>query len=141
MKRFAVQMIDRRLSSDWWKTMIEHFVGVGDLFEIRCWKEELSEIAGASCYGKATEDGNEVSIKGSVTCELLEELLTEEPADQTGYNKMTKYFTVNVHNPSCDIQSAHYGTEMYLQLASAEDVDFFERVMNRYPDGFCIGVD
>lgn len=140
MKRFAVQMIDNSISSDWWKTIMEHFTSVGDTFEIRCWKEELSEIAGASLYGAATEDKNEVSIKGIVTQELLEELLTDSPEDKEIYNKMTRYFTVNIKNDLYDIWSGHYGTEMYIEMASVKDIDFFEQVMDQYSEMFSIAM-
>ena len=33
-------MVDNTVSSEWWKTIIHHFIKVGDNFEIRCWKEE-----------------------------------------------------------------------------------------------------
>lgn len=139
MKRYNVQMIDGFVSSDWWKEIMEYFVKAGDTFEIRCWKEESSEIARASLYGDAITDKNEVSIKGIVTKELLEELLDKEPADKSLYNKMTKYFTINVKNSLCDICSAHYGTEMYLDITFDKDIEFFEKVMNQYPEKFSIG--
>lgn len=56
MKRFAVQMTDGLISSDWWKKIIGHLIRAGDPFEIRCWKEEVSEIASASLYGAVMED-------------------------------------------------------------------------------------
>ena len=94
----SLQMIDNRISSDWWKKLVEHFIKVGDAFEIRCWKEELDEIRQASLYGNPTEVRNEVSVKGVVSVELLTELLSDEPSDKSIYNKMTKYFTINVEN-------------------------------------------
>lgn len=42
------QMTDNRISSDWWRKVVKHFVNVGDDFEIRCWKEETDEIKQAS---------------------------------------------------------------------------------------------
>ena len=90
-------------------------------------EEELSEIAGASLYGAATEDKNEVSVKGIVTKELLEELLTDSPEDKEIYNKMTRYFTVNIKNDLYDIWSGHYGTEMYIEMASVKDIAFLSR--------------
>ena len=82
---------------------------------------------------------NEVSIKGIVTKELLEELLTDNPEDKTIYNKMTSFFTVNIKNDLYDIWSEHYGTEMYLEIAAAKDIAFFEQVINQYSDQFSIG--
>lgn len=96
MKRFGVQMIDHSISSQWWKEIMKHFVRVGDVFEIRCWKEEGAEIREASRYGAAVDEKYEVSIKGIMTKELLEDLLTEKTEDKSIYNKMTKYFTIHV---------------------------------------------
>ena len=137
----SLQMIDKKTSSDWWRMIVEHFVNVGDAFEIRCWKEEVDEIRQASLYGNPTEDKNEVSIKGVVTAELLAELLSEEPSDKSIYNKMTKYFTINVENDKCFFCSAHYGTEMYLEKVSDADISFFESVVKQYDDCFSVSVD
>lgn len=120
--------------------MIHHFIRVGDHFEVRCWKEETQEILQAKRYGEAIEDGNEISIKGVLTDELLLELMGEHPTDKEIYNKMTKYFTINVKNELCDICSAHYGTEMYLAINFDKDISFFEQVMSQYSDDcFSIG--
>lgn len=81
---------------------------------------------------------NEVSIKGIVTKELLEELLTDNPTDKTIYNKMTSYFTVNIKNDLYDIRSEHYGTEMYIEITAAKDIAFFEQVISQYSDQFSI---
>ena len=140
MKQFGVQMIDNSVSSQWWKTIIEHFVKIGDTFEIRCWREEVTEIGEASLYGTATYDKYEVSIKGSVTKELLEKLLIEEPTDKSLYNKMTKYFTIHVENNLCDIWSEHYGTEMVIDIMTDADIEFFEQVMRRYSESFSIRI-
>ena len=84
---------------------------------------------------------NEVSVKGVVTAELLAELLSEEPSDKSIYNKMTKYFTINVENDKCFFCSAHYGTEMYLEKVSDADISFFESVVKQYDDFFSVSVD
>ncbi len=139
MQQFGVQMISHSASSQWWKKIMGHFVRAGDTFEIRCWKEETDEIAEASLYGTAEEDHCEVSVKGTVTKELLEKLLTEEPADKTIYNKMTKYFTIHVKNGLCDIWSEHYGTEMVIDIMSDADIEFFGQVMRQYPEDFSVG--
>lgn len=68
-----------------------------------------------------------MSIKGIVTKELLEELLTDNPTDKTIYNKMTSYFTVNIKNDLYDIRSEHYGTEMYIEITAAKDIAFLNR--------------
>ena len=119
---------------------MKHFIRVGDTFEIRCWKEEVAEIEQASLYGTAVDDKYEVSVKGVVTKELLEELLTEEPTDKSIYNKMTKYFTIHVKNDLCDIWSAHYGTEMTIDIPVDTDMEFIEQVMRQYPENFSIGI-
>ena len=134
-------MIDKKTSSDWWRKVVKHFVNVGDAFEIRCWKEEVDEIRQASLYGNPTEDKNEVSIKGVVTAELLTEFLSDNPSDKSIYNKMTKYFTINVENDKCFFCSAHYGTEMYLEKVSDTDISFFESVVKQYDDYFSVSVD
>ena len=140
MKQFGVQMIDHSISSQWWKEIMKHFVRVGDRFEIRCWREEAAEIGEASRYGAAVDEKYEVSIKGIVTKELLEKLLTEEPTDKSIYNKMTKYFTIHVENNLCDIWSEHYGTEMVINIIADTDIEFFEQVMRQYPESFSIGI-
>ena len=140
MRQFGVQMIDNSISPQWWKKIIEHFVRVQDTFEIRCWREEVTEIGEASLYGTATYDKYEVSIKGSVTKELLEKLLIEEPTDKSLYNKMTKYFTIHIKNDVCDIWSEHYGTELVIDIISDADIEFFEQVMRRYPESFSIRI-
>lgn len=138
MKQFGVQMIDYSISSQWWSTIIRHFIKEGDAFEIRCWKEEADEIMEASLYGTAIEDGYEVSIKGRVTKTLLEKLLTDEPSDKNIYNKMTKYFTIHIKNDLCDIWSEHYGTEMVIDIVNDSDIIFFKQVMEQYPESFSI---
>ncbi|MBE6820593.1 MAG: hypothetical protein E7516_06035 [Ruminococcaceae bacterium] len=137
----SLQMIDHSVSSLWWKSLVKHFIQAGDAFEIRCWKEELDEIRQASLYGNPTEDRNEVSVKGIVSAKLLAELLSDEPSDKSIYNKMTKYFTINVENERCFFCSAHYGTEMYLERVSDDDILFFESVINQYDDCFSVSID
>ncbi|MBR3752862.1 MAG: hypothetical protein IKK50_07005 [Ruminiclostridium sp.] len=134
MPGISLQMIDRSVSSHWWREVVKHFLRVGDALEIRCWKEEEEEIGLASAYGPLTEEGYEVSIKGTVTAEFLEEILSDEPADKTIYNKMTKYFTINVERGDLRFCSAHYGTELYIEGATEEDVSFFQNIMSPYED-------
>lgn len=141
MGAISLQMIDKKTSSDWWRKVVKYFVNVGDAFEIRCWKEEVDEIRQASLYGNPTEDKNEVSIKGVVTAELLTEFLSDNPSDKSIYNKMTKYFTINVENDKCFFCSAHYGTEMYLEKVSDADISFFESVVKQYDDCFSVSID
>ncbi len=134
MSEISLQMIDRRISSVWWKNLVKYFVHIGDNLEIRCWKEELSEIQQATSYGNPTEDNYEVSIKGIVSEALISELLSENPTDKSIYNKMTKYFTINVESEQRKFCSAHYGTEMYLIGVSDDDIAFFQDVMKEFTE-------
>ena len=119
---------------------MRHFARAGDSFEIRCWREEISEIENASWYGVSAADSYEVSIKGVVTDDLLKEWLTEEPADKTIYNKMTKYFTIHVENDLCKLWSEHYGTEMAIVVTAEKERVFLEQVMGQYPEAFSVGI-
>ncbi len=141
MRRIQVQMIDNSVSSDWWKKLVQYFIRIGDKLEIRCWKEETAEIQQASLYGKPSDDKYEVLIKGTVTTNLLLELLTDEPADRSIYNKMTKYFTINTTNGRRNFSSAHYGTEMYIAEASADDIAFFSKIMEQYRTYFSVSIE
>ena len=119
---------------------MRHFARAGDSFEIRCWREEISEIENASWYGVSAADSYEVFIKGVVTDGLLKEWLTEEPADKTIYNKMTKYFTIHVENDLCNLWSEHYGTEMGIVVTAEKERVFLEQVMGQYPEAFSVGI-
>ncbi len=142
MREVSLQMIDRRISSDWWKKLVRYFVKAGDILEIRCWKEEAAEIQQASVYGNPTDDNYEVSIKGVVSEQLISELLSENPSDKSIYNKITKYFTINVESEERKFCSAHYGTEIYLIGVSDDDITFFKDVMKEYTEeDFSIAID
>lgn len=119
---------------------MRHFVRAGDSFEIRCWREETSEIKQASLHGVSAADSYEVSIKGVVTDGLLKEWLTEESTDKTIYNKMTKYFTIHVENDLCNLWSEHYGTEMAIAVTAEKERVFLEQVMGQYPEAFSVGI-
>ena len=134
MAGISLQMIDRSVSSHWWREVVKHFLRAGDPLEIRCWKEEEDEIRQASRYGTPAAENYEVSVKSIVTDEFLEEILSDEPTDKSLYNKMTKYFTINAERGTFRFCSAHYGTEMYIEGASEEDVSFFQKVMAPYED-------
>ena len=142
MSEISLQMIDHHISSCWWKEIVKYFVRIGDVLEIRCWKEETAEIQRALLYGKSVETNNEVSINGVVTESFLSELLSEDPKDKSIYNKMTKYFTINVDRDHRRFCSAHYGTEIYLTGVSDDDVAFFRNVMKTYTEeDFSIAID
>ena len=134
MSIISLQMIDHHMTSFWWKELVKYFVQVGDNLEIRCWREESAEIQQASLYGSPTEDHYEISLKGIVSEELITELLSDNPTDKSIYNKMTKYFTINVDHEQRKFCSAHYGTELYLISVSEDDITYFENIMNAYSE-------
>ena len=134
MRKISLQMIYNKVSSLWWREVVSHFINEGDRFDIRCWKEEIEEIDVASKYGCPVDDINEISIKGVVSSELITELLSDEPKDRSIYNKMTKYFTINVYSEKTFFCSAHYGTEIYIECISDEDVSFFMNVIKKHDE-------
>lgn len=127
MGTIRLQVIDDSISSDWWNKLVGRFVWIGDELEIRCWKEEILEIQQASRYGPPSEDGLEVSVKGTATDALLTELLTESPADNGEFCKMTKYFSIFIKGKNMNFYSEHYGTELYITGASSDDISFFPK--------------
>ena len=142
MREVSLQMIDHHISLDWWKKLIQYFVHEGDSVEIRCWREEVDEIQQASIYGLPTNENYEVSIKGIVSEKLISELLSENPIDKSIYNKMTKYFTINVEHERRKFCSAHYGTEIYLIGVSDDDIAFFKDIMKEFTEeDFSIHID
>lgn len=140
MKELCIQMIDNNVTKDWWIRLVARFVKVGDEFEILCWNDENTEISQASLYGNAINKENEISIKGTMTGELFEILLEEEPKDKSIYNKMTQFFTINVRGDNYNLCSAHYGTEMYVGTTSIDDFNFCKRVMEEYGESFSVNV-
>ena len=142
MREISLQMLDHNISSFWWKEIVKHFVQVGDKLEIRCWKEETAEIQQAAIYGNPTNENYETSIKGVVSEQFVSELMSENPTDKSVYNKMTKYFTINVEREGFKFCSAHYGTEMYLIGVSDDDSTFLQDVMKEYTEeDFSIMID
>jgi len=140
MGQIQMDMIDHSVSSKWWKKLIVHFIRPGDDLEIRCWEDELEEIKQASSYGTVEKDGYEVSIRGVVKAELLTELLLDSSTDKSIYNKMTKYFTINTQNDLYKFSSEHYGTEIYIDGVSDDDISFFRRVMGQDIGCFSINI-
>ncbi len=142
MREISLQMINRRISSGWWKKLVKYFIKVGYSLEIRCWKEESAEIQQASIYGNPIDDNYEVSIKGVVSEQFISEMLSENPTDKSIYNKMTKYFTINAESEGVKFCSAHYGTEIYLIGVSNDDITFLKDVMKEYTEeDFSIAID
>lgn len=58
------------------------------------------------------------------------------------YNKMTKYFTINVEREGRKFCGAHYGTEIYLIGVSDDDIAFYRNVMKTYTEeDFSMAID
>jgi len=117
----CIYTLDCNPGKEFWNFLFSHFVKVGDEFEIRCWNDQDEEIRKALKYGKISEEDNsrlEISIKGIVSDEMLEELIAEtKPEDQAIDRKFIPYFTVTAGKRfSC----SHYGTEIYLDNDSVE---------------------
>ena len=137
MKNVWIEMVYNRVPRDWWTALIGRFVSPGDALEIRCWREETEETATASRYGVPTEEGNEISVHGTVTADLIDELLADAPEDREIYNKMTKYFTIIVEGAGRHLGSYHYGTQMDL-TCSDEDLAFVLDTLRPYGDSFVV---
>lgn len=134
MAKFTVETIYTQVDARWWQRIMKRFVQPGDSFEIRCWQEEENEISAVMPYGRCEKDNMEVSVKGVMTRELLEDILVEPVDDKAVYNKMTKFFTVNVKNQKAEISSCHYGTQMYIDVFREEDINFLKAIVDKYPD-------
>ncbi|WP_370782014.1 hypothetical protein [Eubacterium ventriosum] len=144
MKNIQVQMIDSFISSNWWKKIMRHFISINNNFEIRCWNEEEEEIKQALMYGSIFQDCSttETSIRGNINEDMLNELINApEPTDKCIYNKMTKYFTINIQNDMCNICSGHYGTELYIYNVSDDDANIFSEIMFPYRNSFSIYIE
>lgn len=141
MALIQLQVTDGSVPSDWWKKLVRHFVKTGDPLEIRCWKEESEIIRQASLYGTAAEDGFEISVKGTVTPGLLEELLAEGQLEKGLFQQATRYFTIHTQHASLHFWSEHYGTELYIDGASSDDISFVSSVISPYADCFSIHME
>ncbi len=140
MKCIGVQMLDQRISSDWWKAVTALLVKENDKLQIRCWNEESDEIDRALKYGASHIEGNETCIDGIVCADFRDELLNSaEPEDKAIYNKMTKYFTIRTSDGKHAFESSHYGTELYI-VTSPENTDWFNEIMKPYADSFSISI-
>ncbi len=71
MKCIGVQMIDRNISSDWWKELIKLYVKENDKLQIRCWNEESDEIESALKYGSSHVEGYETCVDGVIYFSVL----------------------------------------------------------------------
>ncbi|MDO5028801.1 MAG: hypothetical protein Q4E36_05995 [Bacillota bacterium] len=84
------------------------------------------------------DSGNpyELSFIGKVNEAVLKNLFHNKPFDKEIYNKMTRFFTLNFKNESCNLSSSHYGTEIYIEVFSNEDALFLENLMAKNQENF-----
>lgn len=110
----SIQLISRIDNNKWWKDLFIHYASKGESFEIRCWDEEIESINLISRFGtiEKSQTTQEIIITGYITNQFIYFIVKEEPKDQSIYNKMTQFFTINIDK---DFSSEHYGTEIYVE--------------------------
>ena len=122
----SIQLISRLDDNKWWKDLFIHYANKGKKFEVRCWDEEIESIEVISKFGVAqkSKTTKEIIISGEITDEFIDLIINEEmPKDQSIYNKMTQFFTINIDK---SYTSAHYGTEIYID----EDEEFAKKILD-----------
>lgn len=123
----SIQLISRIDNNRWWKDLFIHYASMGETFEIRCWDEEIESINLISKFGtvEKSKTTKEIIITGYITNEFIDLIVKEEmPKDQNIYNKMTRFFTINIDK---SFSSAHYGTEIYID----EDEEFAKTILDK----------
>ena len=122
----SIQLISRIDNNKWWKNLFIHYASKGESFEIRCWDEEIESIDLIKKYGtvQKSQTTKEIIVTGYITNELIDLIVKEDmPKDQSIYNKMTQFFTINIDKA---FSSCHYGTEIYIE----EDEDFAKKILD-----------
>ena len=122
----SIQLISRIDNNKWWKDLFIHYASKGESFEIRCWDEETESIDLIKKFGtvQKSQTTKEIIITGYITNELIDLIVKEEmPKDQSIYNKMTQFFTINIDKA---FSSCHYGTEIYID----EDEKFAKKILD-----------
>lgn len=123
----SIQLISRIEDNKWWKDLFIHYASKGESFEIRCWDEEAESIDLISKFGtvEKSKTTKEIIITGYMTNEFIDLIVKEEmPKDQSIYNKMTQFFTINIDKA---YSSAHYGTEIYID----EDEEYAKKILDK----------
>ncbi len=121
MKTISIELTDydiHEVNTLWWKQLMSLFLKSGREFEIRHWREEKEIVEKASAYGTISDADStdfEVSIKGTLTSAVVNEILNTVPSHQD--NQMTEFFTINVIDT---VSSSHYGKEVYVFNPSEE---------------------
>lgn len=122
----SIQLISRIDNNKWWKNLFIHYASKGESFEIRCWDEETESIDLIKKYGtvQKSQTTKEIIVTGYITNELIDLIVKEDmPKDQSIYNKMTQFFTINIDKA---FSSCHYGTEIYID----EDEKFAKKILD-----------
>lgn len=128
----SIQLISRIDNNKWWKNLFIHYASKGESFEIRCWDEEIESIALIKKFGtvQKSQTTKEIIITGYITSEFIDLIVKGEmPKDQSIYNKMTQFFTINIDKA---FSSCHYGTEIYID----EDEDFAKKILDEVKEYF-----
>ena len=123
----SIQLISKIDNNRWWKDLFIHYASRGESFEIRCWNEELESINLISKFGtvEKSQTTKEVIITGYITNAFIDFIVKEEmPKEQSIYNKMTQFFTINIDKA---FSSAHYGTEIYID----EDEEYAKKILDK----------
>lgn len=121
-----IQLINRLDNNKWWKDLFIHYASKGELFEIRCWNEEVDSINLIKRFGtvEKSQTTKETIITGYITNQFIDFIVKEEmPKDQEIYNKMTQFFTINIDK---SFSSCHYGTEIYY---IDEDEEYMKKIL------------
>ena len=122
----SIQLISRIDNNKWWKNLFIHYASKGETFEIRCWDEEIDTINLIKKFGtvEKSKTTKEIIITGYITNEFIDLIVKEDmPKDQSIYNKMTQFFTINIDKA---FSSCHYGTEIYID----EDEEFAKKILD-----------
>ena len=122
----SIQLISRIDNNKWWKDLFIHYASKGESFEIRCWDEETESIDLIKKFGtvQKSQTTKEIIVTGYITNELIDLIVKEDmPKDQSIYNKMTQFFTINIDKA---FSSCHYGTEIYID----EDENFAKKILD-----------
>ncbi len=123
----SIQLISRIDNNKWWKELFLHYASKGESFEIRCWDEETESIDLLRKFGRVekSQTTKEIIITGYITNQFIDLIIKEEmPKDQSIYNKMTQFFTINIDK---SFESAHYGTEIYID----EDEEYAKKILDK----------
>ena len=123
----SIQLISRIDNNKWWKNLFIHYASKGESFEIRCWNEETESIDLIKKFGtvQKSQTTKEIIITGYITNEFIDLIVKEEmPKNQSIYNKMTQFFTINIDK---SFSSCHYGTELYIE----EDEEYAKKILDK----------